>query len=176
MLKYFKIVLTSFCLLIWASVAIAIVSFNISNGTGYVDSADVKAAYRWSETDMRNRVWQLRFFLQKTNTYKVITSNNTVNSILQNVKYDVISVPDYAVSKNDPNFNGRFLGYKLTGYVYPQGSADVATPIIGDIYKNSIVIDVALVKTNNNFFAIYYIIPTTTDPNPTPIIKELKFK
>lgn len=127
--------------LAFASVAVALTTFNPSTGTGFVGKGDVQTPWSWNNNTLQNHAGSVSFNYQEINdtayyvtcewdtgTIHVVHHTQTTNHALSDtVAYDVSSA-----TRNNPR--GNVTGFNLNGPIGDPVVTDGGDPIpvVGD--------------------------------------------
>jgi hypothetical protein len=107
-----------------ASPALAAVTFNTEDGTGFVGKGDVQIAFGWNNAQLQNNANEVTFTYMHTDTYEVVNAwatGNPENPVSLNYHTATVTttVDVNAVIVGSPrkvNGQQQFTGFNLTGF------------------------------------------------------------
>jgi hypothetical protein len=137
------------------------VTFDASNGTGFVGKGDVQLAFNWNNRQLQDNATQVSFEYHSTNTYSVLCEYEEKNGNKAGQTFEVDQGKHQTVRgavNGDPRVkNSKFTGYNLMGW---NGEASITgnkVPGVGESCTvgndDGEVISVTLTKSNGGLSA-----------------------
>lgn len=104
-----------------STVAIASVTFNASNGTGFVGKGDVQQAFNWNNAQLQSNAVGVSFTYGHQETYSAVctwtTGAGTTGARTHDITYKTsVSVEGDIAYDARKNKNGQITGFNLTGF------------------------------------------------------------